>query len=59
MSDLDFKTQSHELLVYLVGSVRFLTQNHYKVLERFVQLGTIKHVMRIMKSVNEAVSKDI
>ncbi|XP_033636012.1 armadillo repeat-containing protein 2-like [Asterias rubens] len=54
MSDLDFKTQSHELLVYLVGSVRFLTQNHYKVLERFVQLGTIEHVMRIMKSVNEA-----
>ena len=55
LSDLDFKTHSHELLVYLVGSIRFLTQNHYKVLERFVKLGTIGHVMQIMTSVNEAV----
>ena len=56
LSGVDFQTHSHELLVYLVGSIRFLTQNHYKVLEKFVKLGTIGQITRIMASVNEAVS---
>ncbi|XP_022081750.1 armadillo repeat-containing protein 2-like isoform X2 [Acanthaster planci] len=57
LQDLDFRTHSHELLVYLVGSIRFLTQNHSQILEQFVKLGTFRHVVRIMASVNEVNSQ--
>ncbi|XP_038044159.1 armadillo repeat-containing protein 2-like [Patiria miniata] len=57
LKEIDFRTHSHELLVYLTGSIRFLTQSHKELLDRFVKLGTVGHVVRIMASVNETNSE--